>query len=130
MTVLKQLREGADFAELAKQYSDDRGSKANGGMIYGWAEKGKFVPPFEEAAFAMEPGQISDLVLTRFGYHIIRLDEKRAATQLTFDEVDDKIEADLRKQLLAERRELLVRPFRARRALELDNETWLELQKQ
>ena len=129
MAVLKQLREGADFAELAKQYSDDRGSKANGGVIPGWAEKGKFVPPFEEAAFAMKPGEISDPERTRFGYHIIRLDEKRAARQLTFEEVKDKIEADLRKQLLAERREFLVRPFRARRALELDNETWLELQK-
>jgi parvulin-like peptidyl-prolyl isomerase len=129
MTVLKQLREGADFAELAKQHSDDRGSKANGGVIPGWAEKGKFVPPFEEAAFAMKPGEISDLVLTRFGYHIIRLDEKRAARQQTFEEVEARIVADLRKELLAERREFLVRPFRARRALELDNETWLELQK-
>jgi len=127
--VLKQLREGADFTELAKQHSDDRGSKANGGVIPGWAEKGKFVPPFEEAAFAMKPGEISDLVLTRFGYHIIRLDEKRAARQQTFEEVEARIVADLRKELLAERREFLVRPFRARRALELDNETWLELQK-
>lgn len=129
MAVLKQLRAGADFAELAKQYSDDPGSKRYGGELREWAEKGKFVPPFEQAAFAMKPGEISDLVKTRFGYHIIRLDEKRAARQLTFEEVDDKIEADLRKELLAERREQLLRPFRAPRALDLDNETYLQLQK-
>ena len=130
MKVLKQLRGGADFAVLASQYSADSNSKRNGGEIREWAEKGKFVPPFEEAAFAMKPGEISDLVRTRFGYHIIRLDEKRAARELTFEEVEDKVVADLRKELLAERREFLVRPFRARRALELDNETWLDLQKQ
>ncbi len=129
MAVLKQLRAGADFAELARQYSDDRGSKDNGGTISEWAEKGKFVPPFETVAFAMKPGEISDPVLTRFGYHIIRLDDKREARQMTFEEVEDKVEADLRKELLAERRELLVRPFRAPRALVIDNETFLELQK-
>ena len=87
------------------------------------------VKPFEDAVFSMKPNEIRGPVESDFGYHIIRLDEKRAARQQTFEEVKDKIVADLRKELLAERRELLVRPFRARRALELDNETWLELQK-
>jgi peptidyl-prolyl cis-trans isomerase C len=129
MEVLKQLRGGADFAEMAKQYSDDTGSKRDGGALK-WAEKGKFVPPFEEAAFAMKPGEISEPVRTRFGYHIIRLDEKRAARQQTFEEVEKKIVADLHKEMLSARRDYLLRQFRAKRALELDNATWLELQKQ
>jgi peptidyl-prolyl cis-trans isomerase C len=128
MAVLKQLRGGADFAALAKQYSDDKNSKRDGGQLK-WAEKGKFVPPFEEAAFAMKPGEISDPVRTQFGYHIIRLDEKRAPEQQTFEEVEDKIVADLRKDLVNERRDFLIKQFRAKRGVELDNETWLDLQK-
>ncbi|MBI1284054.1 MAG: hypothetical protein GC183_06915 [Thiobacillus sp.] len=128
MAVLKQLRGGADFAELAKQYSDDKSSKRDGGELK-WAERGKFVPPFEEAAFAMKPGEISDPVRTRFGYHIIRLDERRAPEQQTFEEVEDKIVADLRRDLLNERRDFMIKQFRAKRAVELDNETWLDLQK-
>lgn len=128
LKVLKQLREGADFAELARQYSDDRGSKRDGGALK-WAEKGRYVPPFEEAAFAMKPGEISEPVRTRFGYHIILLDEKRAAQQQTFEEVKDKIIEDLRRELLAARRDFLIKQYRARGPVQLDNATWMELQK-
>lgn len=72
--VLDQIRSGADFAELAKQYSADPGSGPEGGEL-GWFESGVMVPEFEAAAFALEPGSVSDVVKTQFGYHIIKLHE-------------------------------------------------------
>lgn len=86
---------GESFAALASEYSQDQGSAANGGDL-GFFPRGTMVPPFEEAAFALQPGQISDLVLTDFGYHIIRLEERRAPE---FDE----IAAEYRAQLQGER---------------------------
>jgi peptidyl-prolyl cis-trans isomerase C len=121
--VLNRLRAGADFKKLAEEYSDDAGSKRNGGEIPGWAEKGKFVPPFETAAFAMKPDEISDLVRSRFGYHIIRLDEKRAASQLPFEAVAARIENEVRRDVLAERREEVLRPYRGRKPVALDEAT-------
>ncbi|MGE5261843.1 MAG: peptidylprolyl isomerase [Acidobacteriota bacterium] len=72
--ILKQLRAGGDFAALAKQYSMDEASKVNGGDL-GWAPKGRFDPQFEAVAFQLKPGQISDVVTTQFGYHILKVEE-------------------------------------------------------
>ncbi|MDF9800318.1 parvulin-like peptidyl-prolyl isomerase [Catalinimonas alkaloidigena] len=70
--VQKKLLEGADFAELAKQYSDDPGSAVQGGEL-GFMGRGQLVPQYEKAALALAKGEISKPVKTEFGYHIIQL---------------------------------------------------------
>ncbi len=73
---LQEVKSGADFSELCRKYSEDPGSAARGGEI-GFMERGDFVPEFEEVAFLLEPGQISDIVKTRFGFHIIQCIERK-----------------------------------------------------
>ena len=97
--ILDQLKKdnGADFAALAKADSDDPGSKDLGGEL-GFIKRGVTVPAFENAAFALQPGQISGLVKTQFGYHIIQCEAKQAAHAQSFDEVKPKILATLTEQ--------------------------------
>jgi peptidyl-prolyl cis-trans isomerase D len=96
--VLTQARApGADFAALAKKYSEDDGSKANGGDL-DYFGKGRMVPEFETAAFGMQPGQISDLVKSQFGFHIIKVIDKKAAATRPLAEVRPQIEQTLAGQ--------------------------------
>lgn len=87
---------GADFARLAQQYSDDLGSKNQGGDL-GWIGKGDTDPAFEAALFAMQKGQISDPVLSPEGYHIIDLLDVRTGQVKTFEEVRDQLAAEAAK---------------------------------
>ena len=88
--VLKQLKAGGNFADLAKKYSDDPGSKDQGGDLPMMAASG-FVPEYSNAAMALNPGQTSDLVHTQFGYHIIQTEQKQPAQVKSLAEVKDSI---------------------------------------
>ncbi|MBW2108402.1 MAG: SurA N-terminal domain-containing protein [Deltaproteobacteria bacterium] len=88
--VLDQARAGADLAKLAEKYSEDPGSKKRGGDL-GFFTRDKMVKPFSDAAFSMKPGQISDLVATRFGWHIIKVEAVQQAKEPVLSEVHDKI---------------------------------------
>ncbi|MBQ6632246.1 MAG: peptidylprolyl isomerase [Romboutsia sp.] len=91
--VLKKAKSGEEFSQLAKEYSDDTGSAANGGDL-GYFTKGQMVEPFEKAAFSLKVGQISDIVESQFGYHIIKVYDK-IDEQLPFDDVKDEIKNTL-----------------------------------
>lgn len=101
---------GADFAALAKQYSQDAGSAAQGGDL-GWAERSFFVGPFADALFAMKPGEISGPVKTQFGWHVIKLEEVQAGAQKTFEQVRAELEPEYRRaeaeRIFGERQEKL-----------------------
>ncbi len=93
--MLKQIKAGGDFAELAKKNSQDPGSAEKGGEL-GWIVKGQTVPEFEKTAFAQNPGQISDLVQTSYGFHIIQTEEKEAAQVKPLAAVKGDIEKNLK----------------------------------
>lgn len=95
--LLKQARSGKDFAELAKAHSDDSVSAQKGGEI-GWITRGQTVPEFEQKAFSMQPGEISDLVKTQYGFHILKLLEKEQSRQKPFAEVAETIRQELSKE--------------------------------
>lgn len=101
-SLLAELRKDPKrFAELARKHSDD-GSAASGGDL-DYFGRGAMVKPFEDAAFAMKPGEISEVVQTDFGYHIIQLADRRGGDKRSFDSVRAEIEAEVRKSL-AQRR--------------------------
>src|ERR1700761_3958402 len=92
--LLKEIKGGADFSALAKANSDDPGSKAQGGDL-GMIQRGVTVPEFEKSAFSLQPGQVSDLIKTQFGYHILKVEEKQTAHLRPLDEVKAQILATL-----------------------------------
>jgi peptidyl-prolyl cis-trans isomerase D len=95
--LLKQLKAGAKFEDLARKYSEDPGSAKEGGSL-GWIGKGRTVPEFEKAAFSLPKGQISDLVKSSYGFHIIRVDDRQDAHMKTLEEVKGEIEPILKQQ--------------------------------
>jgi len=92
--VEKKIKEGKDFAELAKEYSKDPGSAQNGGDL-GYFGKGKMVKEFEDKAFSMKIGEISEPVKTEHGYHIIKLTGKKAAKDAKYEDHKDEIKDTL-----------------------------------
>lgn len=88
--IKEQIAHGADFAEMAKEHSKDPGTKDNGGLL-GFFSRGQMVPQFEEAAFMLEPGDVSEPVQSRFGWHLIMVEERREKPLPTFDQVKERI---------------------------------------
>ncbi len=95
--ILQQARGGADFAELATKHSEDEATQAVAGDL-DYFGRGRMVPEFENTAFSMEAGQISDLVKTDYGFHIIKLTDKKTATTRPLDEVRGEITEQLKSQ--------------------------------
>ncbi len=95
--LLKQIKNGANFEDLAKKYSEDPGSAKNGGSL-GWIGRGQTVPEFEKVAFSLPKGQISGVVKSSYGFHIIRVDDKHDAELKPLDEVKSEIEPILKRQ--------------------------------
>ena len=103
--LLKQIKQGADFAELAKANSDCPSAKDGGDLEF--FARGQMVKPFEDAAFAMKPGQISDVVETPFGFHIIKVTDRKEAGTVSFEEAKEKI----LEKLKAEKQQDLIMEF-------------------
>ncbi len=99
-SLLKQLKNGADFAKLAQENSGCPSSKQGGDL--GYFGKGQMVKPFEDAAIALKPGELSTVVETQFGYHIIKLAEKKPASKIAFTDVKAKIIDNIKRKKVSE----------------------------
>jgi len=105
-TVLSRLEKGAEFSALARETSKCPSSQQGGDL--GWAEKGMMVPEFEKAAFALKKGQMSGVVKSAFGYHIIMCDDVEEARQVEFQEAKDQIEQQIRGEKSEEALQTLI----------------------
>lgn len=115
--VLKRAKKGGDFAALAKEFSED-GSRADGGDL-GFFARGQMVGAFEEAAFALKPGQVSDLVRTQFGYHIIKVEERKAAKSLSYDEAKEQVKEDMSREQTLSRYQEYMAALRSKSSIEV-----------
>jgi peptidyl-prolyl cis-trans isomerase C len=116
--LLTDLKAGKDFASAAKENSQDPGSAPNGGDL-GFFEQGQMVPQFEQAAFALKPGQMSDVVETQFGYHIIKVAEKQDSRVVPLEEAKAQIEQFLTEQNRHAQTELFVNALKAKAKIEI-----------
>jgi peptidyl-prolyl cis-trans isomerase C len=111
--VLKRVKAGEDFAQLAKEFSEDPGSKEQGGDL-GFFGKDQMTPKFEEAAFGLQPDQISDIVETPFGLHIIKVEERRTAV------LDQDLKGIVENRLRRRKHEEQLRQIRARQSITVE----------
>ena len=116
--LLKQVKAGKDFAELAKQHSQDPGSAVNGGDL-GFFQKGQMVGAFERAAFTLKPGEVSELVETPFGFHIIKVADKQASRTVPIDEVKPQIEQFLQNQQRQQKTQAFIESLKAKGKVEI-----------
>ena len=110
--LLKQVKGGGNFAELARKNSEDSASAVRGGDI-NWIARGQTVPEFEKAAFTLKPGEISDVITTVYGFHILKVAEREQAHLQPFEEVKDQLLAAVRRGRSMERMQTLGDELRA-----------------
>jgi peptidyl-prolyl cis-trans isomerase C len=116
-TILKEAKGGKDFAALAKQHSSD-GSASQGGDL-GFFDKERMVPEFSKVAFALQLGQISDIVESQFGYHIIKVTDRKASETIALDEVAPQVKQYLTQQRRKERTDAFVKQLRSKAKIEV-----------
>ncbi len=109
----EQISRGADFAELAGKHSKDPGSAKDGGML-GYFSKGQMVPVFEKTAFALQKGEVSEPVQSKFGWHIVKVENRRTKPVPTFEEVKDRIV----NMLVYQRQQALTESLRKKASVE------------
>jgi peptidyl-prolyl cis-trans isomerase C len=116
--VVGQLKRGAPFEDVAKKMSSDTGSAQNGGDL-GFFPKGQMTPAFEKAAFALKPGETSGIVETPFGFHIIRVLERRDARTAPFEEVSGQIKEFLTRGQREKKLEAFVTQIKTKAKIEI-----------
>ena len=114
--IQKRLQKGEDFAALAKEFSQCP-SNAKGGDL-GYFQRGQMVPPFEQVAFALKPGAVSDIVETRFGYHLIKVIDKKSETTIPYKDVKDKLEQHLKQEKIQKEVTLYVEKLKEKAKVE------------
>jgi peptidyl-prolyl cis-trans isomerase C len=119
--VLKRARAGEDFEKLAQLHSDDESSRAKGADL-GYFTRGRTVPGFEEVAFDTNPGEISDIVETRYGYHIIKVEDHLDARERSFEEMRYYIRDELQRQMVTSRVQEFIRETTAKAGMQVFSE--------
>lgn len=110
--LLKQIRAGGDFADLAKKNSEDTGSAVKGGDL-DWVTRGQTVPNFESSAFSLKPNEISNVIKTEYGFHILQVLEKETARVKPFEEVREQLVTERRREAVFNRMQQAVEQARA-----------------
>jgi peptidyl-prolyl cis-trans isomerase C len=113
-----QIKKGADFATLAKQSSQDPGSAPNGGDL-GFVSRGQMVPAFEEAVFTTKVGQVSGIIETPFGFHLVKVAATKPAREVGFDEVKEQIREYLKQQVREQKSQSFIEQLKAKGKIEI-----------
>ncbi|MFH1259092.1 MAG: peptidylprolyl isomerase [Elusimicrobiota bacterium] len=117
--IQQRIKKGEDFADLAKKYSEDPGSKEDGGSL-GFFSKGEMVPEFEKSAFTLKEGEASEIVKTDFGYHLIKCIEKKSAIKFTFDDSRKALEEYVFRKKMEERYKIWIKDLRLKSTIKVN----------
>ncbi|WP_168719286.1 peptidylprolyl isomerase [Thermosulfurimonas marina] len=119
--IRRQILAGADFAKMARQYSQDPGTKEKGGDL-GLFSRGQMIPEFEEAVFKLKVGELSPPIRTRFGYHLVRVEARVPAQVQPYEKVKEQVKKDLLEEKKTERLSALLSRLRKKYPVELHPE--------
>lgn len=114
----KRLEKGEEFAKVAKDVSEGPSSEKGGDL--GFFSKGRMVKGFEDAAFALEPGEVSDIVKTRFGYHLIKVEDKEPASQKSFEEVKGNLKEKMKNEKVSKEMESYLNDLRQKADIKMN----------